>query len=265
MFMKKKQLQLDQVESFHILPVQLTQSVHYMYMKQHETRQPDPRVPTDRTLFVLNVPVYATRDDLRRLFHPCGRVESVHLGLGGSPDAYHPPNTRVYVVFLESKGLERALSLQLSKPLVWNDPKVTVQAHDPPQRIGLDRYEHLYALHRPSTTELKAALDCVVTAHYQQLDEEKELAMKGHNKVDQDGFILVTKSGNKRGNASDGVVHVTATRSTGELKAKKELVDFYKFQKRETKRDELKSLRERFEQDKSRIQLMKSMRKFKPY
>ena len=44
-----------------------------------------------------------------------------------------------------------------------------------------------------------------------------------------------------------------------------ELKNFYRHQMREQKREELQSLREKFEEDKKRIQKMKEARKFKPF
>ena len=41
-------------------------------------------------------------------------------------------------------------------------------------------------------------------------------------------------------------------------------VDFYRFQQREQRRDELVELRQQFEEDKKRVQELKASRKFKP-
>ncbi len=48
-------------------------------------------------------------------------------------------------------------------------------------------------------------------------------------------------------------------------KKKKELVNFYCFQQRESQREQIADLRRRFEEDKKRVVEMKAHRKFKPF
>jgi len=45
----------------------------------------------------------------------------------------------------------------------------------------------------------------------------------------------------------------------------KELLHFYAYQVRESKKEYVAQLRQKFEEDKQKIALMKSARKFKPY
>ncbi|KAK2167680.1 hypothetical protein LSH36_25g03041 [Paralvinella palmiformis] len=48
-------------------------------------------------------------------------------------------------------------------------------------------------------------------------------------------------------------------------KQQEELLNFYAFQLRESKREHIAKLRQMFEEDKARIEQMKTARKFKPY
>ena len=51
----------------------------------------------------------------------------------------------------------------------------------------------------------------------------------------------------------------------GKKKKKTELVNFYSWQLRETQREEIARLREKYEEDKQRVADMRAKRKFKPY
>jgi len=66
----------------------------------------------------------------------------------------------------------------------------------------------------------------------------------------------VGRSGKKRGGAARG-----RTRN----KKKTELTNFYRFQMREAKRDQLQELRRRFEEDKARVARLREGRRFKPF
>eukprot|EP01098_Paradermamoeba_levis_P010233 TRINITY_DN4301_c0_g1_i4.p1 TRINITY_DN4301_c0_g1~~TRINITY_DN4301_c0_g1_i4.p1 ORF type:complete len:126 (-),score=53.55 TRINITY_DN4301_c0_g1_i4:155-487(-) len=109
------------------------------------------------------------------------------------------------------------------------------------------------------------------------------------NQVDEDGFIKVIKKGKKKN--TDGSIHVSGFKASPlpvspfalpphqqagstvragaveDKKKKKEKIlhDFYKFQKAEAKQQQLEQLRQKFEEDKKRIERLKNNRKFKPY
>ncbi|WFD17795.1 hypothetical protein MCAP1_000004 [Malassezia caprae] len=53
--------------------------LHYMYIRPHASASEDGELPAGRTLFVVNVPVDASRDTLRELFRKAGAVESVKI------------------------------------------------------------------------------------------------------------------------------------------------------------------------------------------
>ncbi|KAJ3280214.1 Ribosomal RNA-processing protein 7 A, partial [Borealophlyctis nickersoniae] len=92
---------------------------------------------------------------------------------------------------------------------------------------------------------------------------------RARNVPDEDGFVLVTRArGRRNTNADASGATVTAARpeEVKKLKPKKkELVDFYRFQMRESKRNQLADLRRKFEEDKKKIAALKANRRFKPY
>ena len=85
--------------------------------------------------------------------------------------------------------------------------------------------------------------------------------------ADEDGFITVTyKKKRRHDDAEEGDDTASGAAATnGRRKKRKknlELVNFYRFQMREAKRERLAALRQRFEEDKARIAKMKAARKF---
>lgn len=103
----------------------------------------------------------------------------------------------------------------------------------------------------PSLEYLDSLVKKELTEWDEMMEEKRQRIKQLKGVPDEDGFIMVT-SKNKKTEAKQG-------------KKKKELVDFYKFQMKETKINQLNELRARFEQDKKRIELLKTQRKFKPY
>lgn len=98
-------------------------------------------------------------------------------------------------------------------------------------------------------------------AAFETREEQIRLAKeRKRNEVDADGFTLVSR---KR-QARHAVIEANRV-SKKPKKKKKELKDFYRFQLRESKRDQLAELRKKFEADKRRIEKLKAARKFRPY
>ena len=80
---------------------------------------------------------------------------------------------------------------------------------------------------------------------------------------DEDGFQLVSKKHTARSSGN-----TRASNRRGRTRNKKngagtELKDFYRFQLRENKRNKLSELRERFNEDKERVEHLRSNKKFK--
>lgn len=76
-----------------------------MFFKKHWVKKQEPEYPRGKTLFVLNIPPYATTDSLKNAFtRICGEVTSiVFTTLVGFKTAY--------IVFDNESSLEKALKL----------------------------------------------------------------------------------------------------------------------------------------------------------
>lgn len=91
-----------EIAGYAVLPVQLPPApafpraaTHYLYLRPHEPRIPDPDSP--RSLFIVNVPIDTTETHLRQLFGKqlaAGRVEKVHFENVPTKKKLAPPTTQ---------------------------------------------------------------------------------------------------------------------------------------------------------------------------
>ncbi|OCH94497.1 hypothetical protein OBBRIDRAFT_747492 [Obba rivulosa] len=171
-----------------------------------------------------------------------------------------------HVIFLDSSSLARALAPP-SKPRPW-----PVDASAP---HGLAHYAALHAALRPPLDAVRAHADSWM-AHFEWVQAQARQASKyrrGEAVVDADGFTLVTRGG-AYGKTLGGGVAVASKRFQEEQsgrrarknkKEKKEKDAFYAFQIHEKKRKEIIDLKQKWEEDKAKVEKLKQSRKFKPY
>ncbi|KAK9768151.1 hypothetical protein K7432_001445 [Basidiobolus ranarum] len=302
---KEEALPLDEISGFKILPVEMPASsvspsvTHYFYFKKHNVRQDNPLTPEDRTLFLLNLPTDTTESHIKHLFRHIGKVERVSFNMTerqmeeklmelqqnestepvskkkGKKNSKEAPSKEVepictllplgsfaHVVFLEELGVTKAMNMS-KKKRVWDLPETPKEK----LLVGLEKYEYMYQRTRMDPEALQAQIDDFMKKFSEAQHEAAQAEAALYNVPDEDGFITVTRKG-RRNNNTDGKISVTAIKAeeAQNLKPKKkELVDFYRFQMREAKRDKLVELRKKFEDDKKKIQQLKTARRFLPY
>lgn len=92
-----------------------------MFIKEHSIRKQEPEYPKGKTLFVLNIPPYATVESIKNAFSDsCGPVKSVTL-MANSSSSNGFKNG--YVVFTRDQGLHKALSLNKDHILTLSTKK----------------------------------------------------------------------------------------------------------------------------------------------
>jgi len=120
---------------------------------------------------------------------------------------------------------------------------------------------------RPGHQKLQEQLDAWMEAW------EAEEARKWREREEAaggDGWTVVggtkgrRKTRDDRGTAVGGVSAALAESRRGKEQKKPE-ANFYRFQRREKRRDEVLELRQRFEEDRKRLAAMRKDRQFKPY
>ncbi|CAO3648926.1 unnamed protein product [Cunninghamella echinulata] len=176
--------------------------------------------------------------------------------------------SKAHIVFDQTKTLDSVMEM---KKIIrhWTIDEEETSA-TPLQPLGFQRYLLSFQLSRPDPELLQTQVDAYMLKFKEnEYQKEREL-LERMNKMDEDGFVVVSRHKKKKN--TDGDIHVTATSAAVAVndqslkpKKKRELVDFYRFQLREKKQNELLELRKRFEEDKRKIEKLKQSRKFKPY
>lgn len=234
---------------------------HHLHIKANETARNDTRRPKDRTLFVLNVPPYIQKVNLRNAFEEAGALESIYLcekPTGELPEVseksiYFTPAEIfgfkcAYIVFKTSRGLQNALQL--------------TQVASGPIKCGLAKWCEEYLSRIPDPVKMQVEIDSYI-ANY---DEKKQLAEEEskNQEPDDDGWVTVTKK--SQGTEKKESIFNRIEEKEREKKGRKELKDFYRFQMKESKAKQLVQLRQRFEEDKKKVEILRnSKRRFKPF
>ncbi|KZT06532.1 uncharacterized protein LAESUDRAFT_653452 [Laetiporus sulphureus 93-53] len=173
-----------------------------------------------------------------------------------------------HIIFLDESSLSRALS---------PPPKARLWPTDPSAPSGLAHYQALYESLRPPLDVVRAHADTWMELfEYEQAKKrQKSKYLMGEAVVDKDGFTLVTRGGayGKTLGGGVGVANKKFQREHGDAagkrsrnnKKKEKKEAFYAFQIHEKKRQELLDLKQKWEEDKAKVEKLKQSRKFKPY
>ncbi|KAH0519906.1 Ribosomal RNA-processing protein 7-like protein A, partial [Microtus ochrogaster] len=94
---------------------------------------------------------------------------------------------------------------------------------------------------------------------------EETKAKEEEGVPDEEGWVKVTRRGRRPVLPRTEAASLRVLEKEKRKRARKELLNFYAWQHRETKMEHLAQLRKKFEEDKQRIELMRAQRKFRPY
>ncbi|XP_034236081.1 ribosomal RNA-processing protein 7 homolog A [Thrips palmi] len=243
---------------------------HMIFVKQHAVRERHPDKPSDRTLFMLNIPPYCTEESLKFAWRECGAVKAVFFH--SKPSASVPlvdespffPTHEVvkgfkvaYVVFEKPEGLMRALNWNQDQPLI-------LSSSESPLLCGTSKWCTEYNARIPDVNAMKEDVDSYMAAYDKKVQKEIEKE-KAEGEEDEDGWITVSKRGRNPGFARTENKTKKILANEDKKRSKKELLNIYSFQIREAKMKNLMTLRQKFEEDKKKIQMLKTARKFKPF
>ncbi|CAL8287143.1 unnamed protein product [Boreogadus saida] len=248
---------------------------HKLYVKEHRVRvETKTHRPLDKTLFVLNVPPYCSQAVVSRIFSRFGAVVSVELsdrpGTASVPEIklsniFKPAEKQgfkmAYIVFRKAKSIQWVKSHPHNLPLVISTEKQ-------PVTTGLQKWAEQYRKSIILPEKLQETVDAFMTDYDLKKEEkakkqEKEVEKK---KEDEEGWVTVTR-GNKGTKARPHSEAANKKSLQKEIKKKKrkELMNFYTWQHRNTQKEHIADLRTKFEEDKQRISLLRAQRKFRPY
>ncbi|PIK37187.1 putative ribosomal RNA-processing protein 7-like A [Apostichopus japonicus] len=229
---------------FHAIEVRFSkdrQVAQYLFYRKHISKEEDAKKPSDRTLFVANVPPYCNEECLQRLFGSFGKIESLHREEMSVLVAKETELTKqekpgvnqvysvAFIVFANFKILEDVIK------------KITkvekLEADTSTYKTGMAKWCSAYAASRPDPEKLQTSVDTFMKEYDKEKEKKAELAKEQEGVPDEDGWITVTKKTKKK------VVQRTEKKQQW-LKAKaarkrklKQHANFYTFQIKQSKRD----------------------------
>lgn len=240
-----------EIQGFKAVPVRFSNdctSCHELFLKEHSLRHQEENKPSGRTLFVLNVPPYATEYSLKNLFLGSGKITSVTL----APNINNYDNLKgfkvAYIVFAKREGLLKALQ---SSSLSLGGSSI---------KTGLDQWIQEYNESICDPTLLMKEINSFMLKY-----DKSEEAKKKNKAADNEGWTVVTKKGRNPGISRKQSVEIKINEKIKSRSKKKELQNFYTFQIRESKKKNLAVLRRNFEEAKKKVEIMKNSRRFRPY
>uniref|UniRef100_A0A8C4QKM1 Ribosomal RNA processing 7 homolog A n=1 Tax=Eptatretus burgeri TaxID=7764 RepID=A0A8C4QKM1_EPTBU len=256
---------------YRALPVRVQQDEHirYLYVKQHHVRDVDASCTPSKALLVVGIPPYCSQDNLRFLFGKFGVVESVTLheeanmpSTTDAPSKYFNigPDQGFKVAVVSFKLLQGAKAA-LSYPV---EEALDLSSNEVPLITGVTKWANEYKDKIIVPEEMQAEIDDYMEK-YDKMEEEKARQQKELAVPDEEGWVTVTRKGRLRGIPRTTVAIRRLLQRERKQRAQRELLNFYTWQRRESKRDHIIQLRRKFEEDKQKIALMKAQRKFRPF
>ncbi|KAI4822315.1 hypothetical protein KUCAC02_007869 [Chaenocephalus aceratus] len=245
---------------FTVLPVQFNSdsvAQHKLYVKEHKVRSDrSSHRPMDRTLFVLNIPPYCSEDVAKQMFSQFGSVQSVELmdHPGTSPEDSGPKLSKIfrpaakqgfkvgYVVFENSSSIAAAKSHPHNVPLVVCTEKCLV-------KTGTQKWIQQYTESFIRTDNLQKIVDSFMEGYDKRKKEVRNLQL-----IVSQSHLSNIEAANKK-----------TLQAVIRKNKRKELMNFYTWQHRNTQKEHIAELRKKFEEDKQKIALLRVQRKFKPY
>ena len=233
-----------------------SESKHSIYSKQHVVREDSPLTPTSKTLLTLGWPPYVQKHHLSKLYSAFGVVQEVFMKRSPGPirdfkelDVNNKTGFKcAYIIFSEEDGLRKALQ------------QATLELNLETEEVGMGKWCMQYMETRIAASQLKATADKYMQSFDQKVRERDERLIK-LQEPDEEGWVTVVPKGKKRLTAGEKSVSQRVRRK----KKNKELLNFYSFQLRESRREQIAQLRKKFEEDKQKVLSMKAKRKFKPF
>ncbi|KAI9909064.1 hypothetical protein PsorP6_014956 [Peronosclerospora sorghi] len=234
------------------LPLPHSSFRRFIYARKHATKSSSTResvLADGRTAYVVNLPTSASEEWLRACLEPIGAIQHVHRGGGTEKQCDKSKdgelsNGTAHVVFKTEESLDKLLQVD------------TLAPPSPEKLSGLQAYEAKYRRNRPGLSVLKEMADRYMSLFDKMEEDDLRRREELKHQVDEDGFQMVVNTKKRGITEAEDVLARPATKQKS-----KGLDNFYRFQTREKKRDQLKTLRERFQEDRKLVEKMKMANK----
>ncbi|VDM96083.1 unnamed protein product [Thelazia callipaeda] len=228
------------------------------------------------SLIVEDVPPYITLTSLGRILAELGSgtPEEITLRCGTAVDSeiiesYYSALARFKSEYAVEQALQRC---EMISCLCLSDINIEVAKTGVLGKCqfsrffeGFMKFHERYRKSYKTVEQLQEGVDSYIEKHDKKIIEEKKKAKRMANVPDEEGWITVTKSHYK------AVPRAIVVKNKEDLlrltkKKKREETDiaFYSFQLKQSRMKHLDELRQKFEEDKRKLAIVKAARKFRP-
>lgn len=268
--------------------------IHYIYVKPHQLKDSSSdESSNNKSLFVINLPQHITDiKTLRAFFHQISDgslIQDCNINSVASPSSVLDLN-KLTSEFFDTNNAERNESvsqrrLPLNTALVtfvdkaalklfMSQVKKTIKPTSINNYPTLENfnYENFQTFNFLDIDSLKESINVsLLEFNKKEADEEEEIQNQG-TIIDEDGFQLVVGKHRKTKAAimgkSNRMKLVNNEHLSDDLDDKnkaKQRSDFYRFQIRERKKQEMSELLKKFKDDQQRIKELRERKRFRPY
>ena len=269
-------------------------ATHYLYLKRHEPHEGNDE--SERSLFIANVPVSTTQRHLKDIFTnqlDGGIIDRVEFSDQNSikdansksqvrrvnrkrrrpttdqlegfleryslpstwSSSYHSTGPTAVTVFVDRLSMENTLraarrASKTGRSVAWEND---LDERFPFQ--GLQRYKEHARRQYPLRNDMVTLVDGYMSSFNQMMELKPRGMTKKRQVVDEEGFVTVMTG--SKGIARKQEAEEAAAKQRDKSRG---LSDFYRFQTRERKKEQHHEMMKRFEQDKRRVEELKSRR-----
>uniref|UniRef100_A0A5S6QQ02 RRM domain-containing protein n=1 Tax=Trichuris muris TaxID=70415 RepID=A0A5S6QQ02_TRIMR len=216
-------------------------------------------LPTNRSVIVLNIPLYLQEEDVKNLFLRFGSVSEVSFPKELKPSKAFPVTygCRLACVTFDSA--------ECAREVFRRDDDCRVVGLSRPSGVEKWRQAYVSLIREPEMSRAEA--DDVIQ-RFKELLKNSKLRKTGTGEPDEDGWITVTRSQKRKviPKGKSYLEKLSAKEMDKRKRASKQSeTPFYRFQMRDSKKRQIEELQRKFEEDKKRIKLMMESRKFRPF
>lgn len=288
---------ITEIKGFFVLPVKLPEasSPHYIFFKKHDGKSSSGNSANNnanRSIFFVNLPINTSTALLKKYFQ--------NVAIGSTIESYTPSILTDYAedIWVDLTKLTSDLELnqqenveamsklpkncgiatfvdKASFLLAFNALKKLASSSTETSwpindtlTLGSSYFLSKYQAQILDTEEISNIVSQALIDFDRAEKESMESLQQQTQLVDEDGFTLVVGSHRKTKAGIMGKQKLAATVEVDKAKStmkKKEKEDFYRFQLRQRKKDEMNDLLKKFKLDQEKVRLMKEKKRFRPY
>lgn len=288
---------VTEIKGFLVLPVKLPEASrpHYIFFKKHDSKNSTNNSENNnanRSIFFFNLPINTSTASLRKYFQA--------VAIGSTIESYTPSLLTDYAedIWVDLTKLTSDLELHQQEDIearsklpkncgiaTFVDKSAFLLAFNALKKLASSSTESDWPINASSTfgssyflskyqsqildpEEISNIVSQALVDFDRAEKESMENLQQQTQLVDEDGFTLVVGSHRKTKAGIMGRQKLAATVEVDKAKAtmkKKEKEDFYRFQLRQRKKDEMNDLLKKFKLDQEKVRLMKEKKRFRPY